>query len=74
MFWVLMALLVVAAGVLLRGRGRTVVEDEPWRASLDEGDDEPLDMEEIRRAEDEWLAEESAAESWREDEGEEDWR
>lgn len=73
MFWVLMALLVVAAGFLVRSRSRPTVEDEPWRASL-EDEDEPLDLDEIRRAEDEWLAEEEwAGETWQE-EGEEDWR
>jgi hypothetical protein len=55
MFWMMMALLLLFAGVSLLGRRRRYesVEEEPWRASLD--DDEPLDVEEARRAEEEFL-------------------
>lgn len=55
MFWVLMALLVIAAAVLVRRPRRNADADEPWRASLREEEDEPLDIDEIRRAEAEWL-------------------
>jgi hypothetical protein len=57
MLWVLMALLVLVAGMsmMLRRRQYETVETEPWRASLAD-EREPLDMEEIRRAEDEWLS------------------
>jgi hypothetical protein len=60
---ILASLLAVAvAVVLLRGPRRQPLDDEPWRASLREPeDDEPLDMEEIRRAEEEWGAD---GESW----------
>lgn len=55
MFWVTLAILVIVGGVLLRNRRAVPTsEEEPWRASLDE--DEPLDLEEIRRAEAEWSA------------------
>ncbi|HUE97437.1 MAG TPA: hypothetical protein VMN39_12310 [Longimicrobiaceae bacterium] len=76
MFWVLMALLVVAGGVLLRRRQPIGEDREPWRASLrEEEEDEPLDLEEIRRAEDEWLAEEAwAEEDWQDDPDDESWR
>lgn len=67
MFWVMMALL-VAAGFLLRRRETGSTEDEPWRASIEaEGDEAPLDIEEIRRAEEEWLA----GSEWNADSG--DW-
>jgi hypothetical protein len=58
MFWIFLAVLVITAGLLVMGRRRRYesVEDEPWRASLAESE-EPLDMDEIRRAEDEWLEE-----------------
>ena len=77
MFWVMMALL-VAAGFLLRRRETGTSEEEPWLASLErDGDDSPLDIEEIRRAEEEWLAgSEWNAESgdWSGEAEEEDWR
>lgn len=55
MFWLALALLVVLAAFSLARRRRAyeAAADEPWRASL--GDDEPLDVEEARRAEEEWL-------------------
>jgi hypothetical protein len=66
MFWIAMAvLLLVAAGSILgRRRAYESDEQEPWRASLDE--EEPLDVEEARRAEEEFLAEdfEEDDESW----------
>ncbi|HET7275536.1 MAG TPA: hypothetical protein VFI91_10275 [Longimicrobiaceae bacterium] len=54
MFWLILSVLaIIAAAVIgLRRRRYTGMEDEPWRASL--GDDEPLDMDEIRKAEEEW--------------------
>jgi hypothetical protein len=71
MFWLLVTVLAVVAffAVASRRRGYESVEDEPWRASLK--DDEPLDMEAARQAEEEWLKENR----W-EDEREEDepWR
>lgn len=70
MFWILMAILVVmgAALVLRRRRQYETPRQEPWRSSL--AKDEPLDLEEIRRAEDEWLQEDAwedlpEDESWR---------
>jgi len=67
-FWVILALLVlVAAAVVMRKRRHyESVEDEPWRASL--GEDDELDVDEARRAEDEFL--DSAP--WEDDE--EPWR
>ena len=68
MFWLILALLVIFAGFALRKQRRSyAVEREPWEA--DPGiDDEPLDMDEIRRAEEEWETESS----W--DPPEEEWR
>ncbi len=68
MFWLMLALLVVVGALLALSRRRSYesVEEEPWRASLTE-EDEPLDMDEVRRAEEEFLAD-----SWEEDE--EPWR
>lgn len=71
MFWMLLAILVIAAFILALSRRRRYesTEDEPWRASL--RDDEPLDMEAARQAEEEWLAdsgwqdEDDNAEQWR---------
>ncbi len=70
MFWILLAVLVVIGAWLAFARRRRyeTVEDEPWRASLAD-DDEPLDMEEARRAEQEFLAD-----HWDEEEDEEPWR
>lgn len=49
----LLTVLAVVAGVALLLRPRAPVDDEPWRASLHE--DDPLDIDAIREAEDEWL-------------------
>jgi len=70
MLWVLMAVLVLVAGLSLMRRRAAYesMEDEPWRASL-QADDEPLDLDEIRRAEEEWLADEPWSEA-----ADEDWR
>jgi hypothetical protein len=71
MFWLLVAILAVVAffAVAARRRSYESVEQEPWRASL--GDDEPLDMEAARRAEEEWLKESA----WEDDnEEQEPWR
>ncbi|MBA4159403.1 MAG: hypothetical protein H0X65_18305 [Gemmatimonadetes bacterium] len=72
MFWLLLTILLVIAGVIALSRRRNYrareVEDEPWRASLDE--DEPLDLDAAREAEERWLAEE-----WEEDDAEDEpWR
>lgn len=70
MFWLFLTVLTVVAFVAILSRRRRYesVEDEPWRASLE--DEEPLDWEAARRAEDEWLAETEWEagddESWRE--------
>lgn len=71
MLWMALAILALVAGFLAlrRRRGYESVETEPWRASLAE-EDEPLDLEEIRRAEEEWLGDgewdgEAEDESWR---------
>jgi hypothetical protein len=71
MFWTFMALVVLLGGMmmLLRRRQPEQFADEPWRASLRE-DDEPLDMDEIRRAEDEWLTDSG----WEGPDEEESWR
>lgn len=69
MFWLMLSLLVIAAVVLnRRRRAGAATDDEPWRASL-EADDEPLDLDEIREAEEEWFAEE-----WEGPPEEDDWR
>jgi len=63
MFWIVMALLLVAAGIAMVGRRRRYesVEDEPWRASLER--DEPLDVDAARRAEEEFLADDPTGEA-----------
>jgi hypothetical protein len=55
MLWIAFATVVLLGGIaaMRRRRDYESVEAEPWRASLDE--DEPLDLEEIRKAEEEWL-------------------
>ncbi|MBA2246145.1 MAG: hypothetical protein H0W11_14410 [Gemmatimonadetes bacterium] len=65
----MLAILLVVGALLMIARRRRyeTVEEEPWRASLAE-DDEPLDMEQARRAEEEFLAD-----SWQEDD-DEPWR
>jgi len=71
MLWLFMAVLVLVAGlaVMRRRRRYEAASDEPWRASL-QRDDEPLDVQEIRQAEEEWLA----GDSWQEPANDEDWR
>jgi hypothetical protein len=70
MLGLLFALLLVVAVLVAASRRREspVLADEPWRESLLE-DDEPLDIEEIRRAEAEWA---EGAYEWEEDD--ESWR
>lgn len=63
-FFVILILLAVVA-IIVRKPRRAKYEDEPWRASLNE-EDEPLDMEEARRAEEEW--ENEGGLEWEEDE------
>jgi hypothetical protein len=55
--WIALATVVLLGGIAAMRRRRMYesVEEEPWRASLEE--DEPLDLDEIRRAEEEWLEE-----------------
>jgi hypothetical protein len=73
LFWLILAVFALVGGAAMLNRRRTYEspEAEPWRASLD--DDEPLDLEEIRRAEEEFLSDEgwSPEESGEE---EEPWR
>jgi hypothetical protein len=74
MLWLILTVLALVAGLLAFRRKRSYEssEEEPWRRSL-EPDDEPLDIDAIREAEEEWL--ESAEEEW--DEGtpeDESWR
>lgn len=68
---VLLAVLVLLGGAfaLSRRRRPRELDQEPWRASLQ--DDEPLDIDAIRDAEEEFLADD-----WEEDDGEEgeEWR
>jgi hypothetical protein len=75
MFGLLFALflMIAAAALFTRRRREPDHGDEPWRASLREEDDEPLDLEEIRRAEEEWAAESEAEGGWEEDD-DEPWR
>jgi len=72
MMGLLFAVLLIVAILVVMRRGRAPAshQEEPWRASLREEVDEPLDLEEIRRAEEEWEAEggldwEEEDESWR---------
>lgn len=67
----LLGVLALLAGLAaLRRRRRPPEPEEPWRRSLE--DDEPLDLEEIRRAEEEFLAG-GVEEDFDEDDGE-PWR
>lgn len=70
MLWILMGLLVVIGGLLAfrRRQGYESTEREPWRASL--ASDEPLDVDEARRAEEEWLE----TEEWEEPPEDDTWR
>jgi hypothetical protein len=70
MFWLLMTLLVIVGGILiLRQKAATLAsEDEPWRRSL--GEDAPLNIEEIRQAEDEW----NSGNDWTDLPEDESWR
>lgn len=68
MFWLIVAVLVLVVGVALRKQRKGyVVEQEPWEADPDDG--EPLDIDEIRRAEEAFDAEEEwdglPEEEWR---------
>ena len=56
----LILLVLITVGVIRRRRSDAEAErllEEPWRASLLEEEDEPLDEEAIRRAEDEFWEE-----------------
>jgi hypothetical protein len=70
MLWLLMTLLVLVAGIIVLRRKATFVaaDDEPWRQSLDE--DEPLDIDEIRQAEEEWIE----TTEWEDPPDDESWR
>lgn len=68
MIWFMLAIITVGA-FIARRRATHYFEEEAWRESLDDGE-EPLDMDEIREAEEEWL-EESA---WQDLEDDESWR
>jgi hypothetical protein len=67
MLWMLIAVLALVGGGLALARRKSEVAEasEPWRASL--GEDEPLDLDEIRRAELEWLDEDDG---WEEEDDE----
>lgn len=68
-FWLILTILALVAGfAAVRRRSPASIEREPWEA--DPADDEPLDMEEIRRAEAEWEAEQD----WEGPSEEEEWR
>jgi hypothetical protein len=74
-FWLILSVLALAGGaaMLQRRRAYESPDAEPWRRSL--GEDEPLDLEAIRRAEEEFLAAEESG--WSEDDeadGDEPWR
>jgi hypothetical protein len=71
MLWIILAILAIAGGFLARRRSTNDVDEELWRASLREpDDDEPLDIEEIRNAEEEWLA----SDAWDADSEDSDWK
>ena len=70
LLWFGFAALVIVGALRMRARSVSTDDDEPWRASLYQDDDEPLDIEEIRQAEEEWLEEEA----WSEAEDDEPWR
>lgn len=70
LFWLLLAVVVLIAAIIGTARRRRYesVEEEPWRASLEE--DEPLDVARARRAEEEflrdhWEGDSDEAEPWR---------
>ncbi len=71
MFWILTAVLVALGALLVLSRRRRYDSpgEEPWRAAL-ESDDEPLDVEEIRKAEEEWLQDDG----WSEPPEDDSWR
>lgn len=69
MFWLFLTVLAIVAGIALRRRiSSGSVEREPWEG--DPADDEPLDIDEIRRAEAEWESDEE----WADPSEEEEWR
>lgn len=67
MLWALLAILVIVAGIM--AKSRKVEPTEAWRESL-EADDEPLDIEAIREAEEEW----NEDSSWIDEDDDEVWR
>lgn len=68
-FWLILTILALVAGAsALRRRSPSSIRREPWEP--DPADDEPLDMEEISRAEAEWEADQD----WEEPPEEEAWR
>ncbi len=68
-FWLVLTILALMAGFAsLRRRSPSSIEREPWEP--DPADDPPLDMEEIRRAEEEWEADQG----WEDPSEEEEWR
>jgi hypothetical protein len=71
MLWLLMTVIAILGGFLMLRRKRSYesVEQEPWRASLAQ-EDEPLDLEEIRKAEEEWLN----STDWEDSPEDEPWR
>lgn len=67
MIWFMLAIVTIGAFVVRR-RAANLFEGEAWRVSLE--DDEPLDVEEARQAEEEWLQESG----WEDYEDDESWR
>jgi len=69
MFWFALTALALLGGVLAMARRRRYesVAEEPWRASLQDDDDDEFDAEALRRAE-----EELETDDW--DDAEEPWR
>jgi hypothetical protein len=69
-FWLVLTVLLIAAFLIAVSRRKRYesVEEEPWRASLQE--DAELDMDAAREAEEEWLREEE----WNGDSADETWR
>ncbi|MDR0786971.1 MAG: hypothetical protein LBG44_03800 [Gemmatimonadota bacterium] len=70
MFWLVMTLILLAGGVLILRRKEKYIasENEPWRRSLSE--EKPLDIDEIRAAEEEW----TSGDSWKDLPEDDSWR
>jgi hypothetical protein len=70
MFWLLLTLILITGGIFVLRRKASYIdsEKEPWRRSLRE--DAPLDMDEIRSAEEEW----ASGDEWKDLPEDDSWR